>query len=109
MKKWLQCLVVGGIFFLGFVVVLFISKESTERRNELQHAYLEAGMKTVDLEWLIREGKISEEELKKIEKSTVGGVSIQEYNEILDSILEGKKDEFLEEQQRFIQLIPSDN
>lgn len=66
-------------------------------------------MKTADLKWLIREGKISEEELKKIEKSTAGGVSIQEYNEILDSILEGKKDEFLEEQQRFIQLIPSDN
>lgn len=81
----------------------------TEQQNELQHAYLEAGMKTADLKWLIREGKISEEELKKIEKSTAGGVSIQEYNEILDSILEGKKDEFLEEQQRFIQLIPSDN
>lgn len=70
-------------------------------------ATIELGMKMSDLKWLAREGKISKDELAEFQNSAKN-LNIEEMNQLLDELLEGKEEEYLEEKQEWIEKIQSD-
>lgn len=106
-KGFLRNCIIGIAFlftigFISFSVGRIVSnKSATETISTV-----ELGMKISDLKWLNRAGKISEDELMEFQNSA-SNVSLEEMNELLDKLLEGKDDEYLTEKAELIEKIQS--
>lgn len=90
--------IIGVIIGLG--VLGGISNKATTMK-------IEVGMKISDLKWLYRAGVISEEEVAEYNKAAQQKLNIKEMNQLLDELLEGKEQEYLEERAELHEIIQS--
>lgn len=100
-------------FIINIIVVLIlmiimcsIIQFTNHKEAEKQVDLIELGMKASDLKWLARAGEISEEELTEFQKSA-SNLSVEEANQLLDELLEGKEEEYLEKQEVLLSKIQS--
>ena len=105
-----DCLIgslIGAVIGMAIVgAIAFGVKIVRDKETAQTSSAIELGMKISDLKWLAREGKISEDEIAKFNNST--NLSVEEMNQLLDELLEGKEDEYLGEKQNWIIKIQSD-
>lgn len=101
--------VIGGTVGCFMIVMFFASYQMGQQRSQRSEFYLEVGMKSADVKWLYRAGKVSEEELNLLQEATAGGMDIDKVNELLDSILDGKEEDYLQEKQEEFEAIFDDN
>ena len=101
--------VIGIVLAAPIVGTFFTSYQMTQQRSQRSEVYLEVGMKSADVKWLYRAGKVSEEELNLLQEATAGGMDIDKVNELLDSILDGKEEDYLQEKQEEFEAIFDDN
>lgn len=113
-KKFWQDVTLGsaiGIVIAALIIVgtIFASYRMGQQISQRSKFYLEVGMKSSDVKWLYRAGKVSEEELNQLQEATAGGMDIDKVNELLDSILDGKEKDYLQEKQEEFEAIFNDN
>lgn len=95
-------IIVAVLTLIGFTGGFILSQKNASDSK----AAIELGMKVSDVKWLARVGKISQEEVDKINDSLVN-VNIKEANKLIDEILEGKEKEYLAEQAELKEMIQS--
>ena len=88
--KHVICIVIAIILVL---FAHFSYNMRFQKQKEDTIAKIELGMKLSDLTWLARAGIISEKELAQFSElvNSSSNLSIEELNNLLDNILEGKK------------------
>jgi len=63
---------------------------------QLKLSYIEIGQKMADVEWLHRFGYVSSDELNSLADASKNGLSLDEFDALLNYILDGKKEDCLE-------------
>ena len=100
----LRAIIFGAICTLwGMLIGVLMMKQTPVNQPQTS---IELGMKVSDAKWLARAGKISQEEIDEINNSCAA-MSVEEYNKLLDEILEGKEEEYLAEQAELKEMIQS--
>lgn len=86
------------VVVISVVIGLTIGIGGTIAKNEKEVFMIELGTKISDVKWLVREGKFSEEEIERFNESSKN-LNYEELNQLLDELLEGKEQEFLNERE----------
>lgn len=95
-KQLLTAIFLGGALCAGWMVMGKVLEPNKWQRSEedVYNLCVEVGMKASDVNWLYRFGRISEEELEELQEATSKGMNVEDLNDLLDKILEGKEEEF---------------
>lgn len=102
-KGFLRYFLLGIVVSTIFYGSIFYGVVSNQKK-EIE-ASLEMGMKLSDIKWLAGEGKISEEEFINLKKTFSNSTTIEEANQCLSEILEGKEEEYLKEKEETMQKV----
>lgn len=84
--------IIGFSIFIGCTISNVLSSQN----QQLNQYYIEIGKKVADIEWLHRFGYISSDELNSLANASKNGLSLDEFDALLDYILDGKKEDCLE-------------
>lgn len=83
------CCIIG--FIVGVALTLYLQHNDT-KTNML---YLDVGMYNSDIEWMYRFGGFTSEEIKLLQIQAQG-MTIEEYHQLLEDTLDGRKEDFIE-------------
>ena len=92
-------MVIGLAIGIGGTIV-----KNTKTEKEI--SLIELGTKISDAKWLAREGMLSEEAIEKFNKSSKNS-NYEELDQLLDELLDGKEEEFLQERKELNERIGS--
>lgn len=101
MKQKIKQAVCSVLLLIFIMVICYsIGNMIAKRMNQMQAdhdlMYIEIGQKVSDVEWLHRFGYISSDEMKALADASENELSLDEFDALLDDILDGKKDACLE-------------
>lgn len=75
-------------------------------KTEKEIFLIDLGTKISDAKWLAREGMLSKEAIEKFNKSSKN-LNYEELDQLLDELLDGKEEEFLQERKELNERIDS--
>lgn len=87
---------------IGITIGVGANRVKTEKEVFL----IDLGTKISDVKWLLREGMLSEEAIEKFNKSSIN-LNYEELDQLLDELLDGKEEEFLQERKELNERIDS--